>query len=252
VTPWPERTAVTLDVDWAPDFMIEDVTEILVRHRVAATWFATHASPALDALRAESDLFELGIHPNFGPGSTHGDTAEEVLAHCLALVPEARAMRTHGLVQSSALLSLVRGRTPITIDVSLFLPYATWTEPLSYPLETGSLQRIPFIWEDDAEMNRTPPQWSPLALATSAGGLAVFDFHPVHVFLNAESLEPYAALKARGLDQIGAEEAARLRRSGPGARTAFVELVEGLAATGGRRISDLTMESVEGGRRPCR
>ncbi len=68
------RAAITLDVDWAPDFMIDAAAQALVDREVKATWFVTHASPAVERLREHPDLFELGIHPNFLAGSSHGAT----------------------------------------------------------------------------------------------------------------------------------------------------------------------------------
>ena len=56
--------ALTFDIDWAPDWMIEEVASILIEHNVKTTWFVTHASPAIDKLRQMPELFELGIHPN--------------------------------------------------------------------------------------------------------------------------------------------------------------------------------------------
>src|ERR1017187_7044133 len=96
--------ALTLDIDWAPDFVIDFAADLLIRRRVKATWFVTHSSPAVDRLRDHPELFELGIHPNFLPGSSQGKTVAEVLSFCRACVPEARSMRTHALVQSSGLL----------------------------------------------------------------------------------------------------------------------------------------------------
>src|SRR4028119_935918 len=93
------RVAITLDVDWAPDFVIDSVAETLRRARVKCTWFVTHPSPAVDRLRRHPELFELGVHPNFLPGSTQGATAADVLNYCRRLVPDARSMRTHSLVQ---------------------------------------------------------------------------------------------------------------------------------------------------------
>ena len=81
--------AITLDVDWAPDHAIDAVAGHLIERDVRATWFVTHASPAIDRLRDRPDLFELGIHPNFAPGSTQGETPDAVLDHCMAIVPEA-------------------------------------------------------------------------------------------------------------------------------------------------------------------
>ena len=55
---------LTLDMDWAPDCAIDFVSEELVSREVRATWFVTHASPAVHRLREHPELFELGIHPN--------------------------------------------------------------------------------------------------------------------------------------------------------------------------------------------
>ena len=97
---------VTLDVDWAPDCVIDAVAALLIDANVRATWFITHESPALDRLRQRPDLFELGIHPNFFPGSTHGTDPKEILRHCMSLVPEAKSIRTHGLYQSGQIFEI--------------------------------------------------------------------------------------------------------------------------------------------------
>jgi polysaccharide deactylase WbmS-like protein len=230
--------AITLDVDWAPDHAIDAVAAQLIERDVRATWFVTHSGPAVDRLRERPDLFELGIHPNFAPGSSHGDTPEAVLDHCMALVPEAQAMRTHGLVQSTALLALARERTPIRVDASLFLPGAARLAPIEYPLAPGPIVRVPYLWEDDAEMLRPDPAWDAWGVATGAQGLAVFDFHPIHVVLNSADTRAYEALKQRGLDRATAGDIAALRQDGAGAGTAFATLLDGLAG-GGRRISEL-------------
>lgn len=91
---------LTLDIDWAPDCTIEWIARTLVARQVRATWFVTHLSPAVERLRDHPDLFQLGIHPNFLAGSSHGDTTDAVLGHCMGLVPEALTMRSHALVQS--------------------------------------------------------------------------------------------------------------------------------------------------------
>ncbi len=149
-------------------------------------------------------------------------------------------MRTHGLVQSSALLSLVRATTPIATDVSLFLPHARGLAPVEYPLETGTLIRIPYLWEDDAEMWRLRPDWRTEALARSAGGIAVFCFHPIHVFLNSPDMRAY-----RSLGGATEDEAASLRHTGEGAGTAFAELLGALRGARGARISELAADAGE-------
>ena len=226
----PDRPALTLDVDWAPDAMVREVAALLVERGVRATWFVTHAGPALDALRAHPELFELGVHPNLLPGSSHGATPEAVLDHVLALVPGARCVRTHCLVQSTPWFELLARRGTPAIDASLHLPRTGGVAPVTLWTAGGAITRIAHVWEDDLEMARPDPDWDLSATLDGSGGLKVFDFHPVHVWLNSASFAPYAALKAAGW-----HEPERFRAAGdaPGARSAFLTLADRLAAAGG-------------------
>jgi hypothetical protein len=235
------RAAITLDLDWAPDFMIDAAAQALVDREVKATWFVTHASPAVERLREHPDLFELGMHPNFLAGSSHGATPAEVVAHCAQLVPEARAVRTHCLLQSTPLHDeLLRG-SAVEIDVSLFLPGAVGVEPVVQWSPEGRLLRLPYVWQDNMEMYAPQPDWDTKAVL-DAPGLRIFDFHPAHVWLNSASFAPYERLKAsKPLSEVTELDALPLRNSGPGAMTAFLDVADVLAdAGGGARIGDLT------------
>jgi hypothetical protein len=242
---------LTLDTDWAPDFIIDFVAAELAVRGVRATWFVTHASPAIDRLRSRPELFELGIHPNFMSGSTHGDEPRAVLNHCMEIVPEAVSMRTHGLLQSTNLFEQVLAHTPIRADVSLFLPYAPHLRPLEYHWRGRALTRVPFFWEDDFEMERARPRWELSHLLAVGDGLKVFDFHPVHVYLNSAGLDSYQALKRAipRLQEVSQAEAAPFVNRGAGTRALFTELIEHLAAAGSCRIADVTaLASADAGR----
>ena len=119
---------LTLDIDWAPDFVIDGIAGLLQEKNVRATWFVTHASPAVAGSEA-SRAVRVRYSPNFLPASTHGATPLQVIRHCLELAPEALSMRTHGLVQSTPLLSQVMSATSIVADVSLFLPQVPHLRP---------------------------------------------------------------------------------------------------------------------------
>jgi polysaccharide deactylase WbmS-like protein len=234
------RAAITLDVDWAPDFMIEAAADALESREVRATWFVTHQSPALERLRERPDLFELGMHPNFLPDSTHGSTPAEVVAHCAALVPEARCVRTHCLLQSTPLHDeLLRG-SAVETDLSLFLPGARHVEPIVQWSPAGRLLRIPYVWQDNMEMCSPTPQWRVDAVL-DAPGMRVFDFHPAHVWLNSASFDAYERLKQSGpLAEATDTAAHRFRNTGRGTMTTFLDLADRLAAVGGgARVSDL-------------
>lgn len=224
------QLALTLDIDWAPDFAIREVADLLLQAGVKATWFATHKSPMLKELAKHTDLFEIGIHPNFLPGSSHGKTYPDVLRHCLQLVPKATSMRAHALAQSTPILHEVLLHTPIQRDASIFMQNAKNIQPFRWTLQGRSLWRIPYYWEDDIEMSQKHPQWNLNRLMGQGPGLKIFNFHPLHIAMNAPSLKAYERLKARQpqIAQATAIDVARGIHHGQGTRTLFEACVKAL------------------------
>jgi len=231
-----DRVAITLDIDWAPDHVIDDVAARLIAAGVRATWFVTHASPAVDRLRLHPGLFELGIHPNFLAGSTQGNTPAEILAHCMRLVPDAQSMRTHCLIQSTPLYFDVAEHTPIRNDVSLYLPGHPGLQATTFELPGGTLTRLPFWWEDDYEMLRRVPDWDLVSRTEPGDGLRILNFHPVHIALNSATLDPYRALKSRvqWLRSATPSVIGELSQTAcPGTGTAFDAMLSWLSTRGG-------------------
>lgn len=237
---------VTFDVDWAPDWTVSLCADACAKAGVSATFFATHASPVITELAAD-DRFEVGIHPNFLPGSSHGVTTLEVLRHCLEFVPGARSMRTHALVQSSPILEAVGAHAPeITSDVSLFLPFHSHLQPVDCyvgdPLRR--LVRLPYCWEDD--VSPIWPGWSWDSPLIVPPGLAVFDFHPILVALNASSVATYRDLKTalggRPLSGVSPAEVASVAYRGAGVRTFLDRLLDQLKGAKAVTASAVTGE----------
>ena len=221
------QSAVTFDVDWAPDWCIELCAELCHAQSIPATFFCTHETDVLERLR-DYGLFELGIHPSLGPGSTHGNSEREILDHCLSIVPEARSMRTHGLVQSTALYRTVSLECPsILYDVSLFLPDHTNLQVTTLHFGEGkSIHRLPYFWEDD--IASVAPEWDWSNPVPRTAGLRIFDFHPIHVALNMSSFRQYVSLKeslgGRPLHSLSPADLRPFSNDGEGVRT-FLERV---------------------------
>jgi hypothetical protein len=238
------HAAITFDVDWAPDWAIERCIEMCRSYSVPATFFVTHPSPALQAI-ASDPLFELGIHPNFLPNSSHGSGMKEVLDHCLELVPFARSMRTHALVQSSLLFMVICDDYPsIETDVSLFLPNHRSLQPTELYLgyKGRRLVRLPYFWEDDvcAEW----PHWSWESLAPASDGLRIFDFHPAYIALNTARMQGYRELKqalgSRRLYEVGPSDFAPYVNPGQGARTFLERLLQSVQPGEFKLISEIS------------
>lgn len=190
--------ALTIDLDWAPDFAIERMAEHILSQKLKATWFVTHDSPAVRALANESS-FELGMHPNFSVPCSHGRTEDEVFAFMRALLPRAVSMRAHRFHQSSPLFVKAMSNGVI-VDSSLLMPGVPELRPYAMRLDASGreLIRVPVYWEDDVHTFDDVRTWSARELGSLAPGLKVFNFHPMFVHLNSDSMAPYEALKTKG------------------------------------------------------
>ena len=212
---WNDPVFITLDIDWACDDVLNDTIDLIEKHDIAVTWFVTHDTLLLERLR-DNKKFELGIHPNFNPllegDDRLGKNANEVIQNIQSIVPEATSVRSHSMTQNSNILDLFvkHGLThdsnhfiPHQSDISL-KPWAHWNE----------LTKVPYFWEDDvACIYRDITIEKPLRNT----GLKVFDFHPIHVFLNTEDLKRYedsrplhcdaeALLTCRNIDKYGTRD----------------------------------------------
>ncbi|CAN7370736.1 hypothetical protein LJR042_002238 [Microbacterium maritypicum] len=226
------NVVLTVDVDWAPDWAMKQLLDVLVEAETPSTWFVTHESPMLDVLREHPTLVEIGVHPNFLPGSSHGESPEEVISECLRFAPEARTMRTHCLVQSTPILQTVVDASPISVDASVYLRDLSGVSPSTLPLDHGrSLTRFAYVWEDDLEFFAEEPRWDGPRFITDRGTsdeITIIDVHPIHFALNSASVGPYERLKAAlgNMRNVTEADAAEFRGTAPGARTFIQSMLE--------------------------
>ena len=234
--------AITLDVDWAPDYIIEDTARLLIERRVKATWFVTHASPALKMLREHSEIFELGIHPNFKEGSSHGRNMAEVVAHCMDLVPEAVSARSHGLIQSDYLWRYYVESSPIRRECSTFLGHAPGAYPSRFFWKGKELLRIPYNYQDNIEMDMPRPVWDAGVFLGRKTGIQMLDFHPFYIYTNASSMAVFETVKMLGrpFHELSEQELLPHRRRGHGARSMFISALNYVSEHGwGGRVKDI-------------
>jgi hypothetical protein len=191
---WEGRLFLTLDLDWAADPVIAHCLDLVEEAGVAATVFVNHDTPLLARMRANSRI-ELGLYPNFNPllEGNGGGSAEKVMRELQQIVPEARIVRSHAITQSSRLLDLFL-RFGMTHDSNQFVPAHSGIVLRPYRHWKGGLVRVPYCWEDDVHLEYGSPL--PVLEVAAGSGLKVFDFHPIHVALNTESMAHYEATRA--------------------------------------------------------
>ena len=231
---------LTFDIDWAPDWMIDDIAERLIEANVRATWFATHQSAAVTRL-LDNPAFEVGVHPNFLAGSTQGVTPDEVLETMRGWFGAATVVRTHSLFQSERLLQLMADSYGFKIDCSIYLPLARDVKPhkLRYTPGGAELVRIPHVFQDNMFMI-AGHEWSAEPGWLHSPGLKVLNFHPVHAWLNSDGVAAYEALKtSRPLPQWRKSDLNPAGRNRPGAGWFLDQCLTRLRGTQSFTVSEI-------------
>jgi hypothetical protein len=215
---------LTGDQDWAPDWALEAMCEVVTAQDVPLHLFVTNDAPVLRDVPAR---VTFGIHPNFAVGSSHGRTEDEVIAHCLELVPGASTCRVHRFAESSPILGKLLEHGVVAASHPL-----SFLQPALVPLIQGTgFLRFPVVLEDDQFLELAQPELD-LTLALElllTPGLKILNFHPVHVALNTPSLDYYARRRA-ALFSNPCKPCEPYR--GRGVATVLRELIAGVKAAG--------------------
>ena len=246
VRPYTRETSplcFTTDIEWAPDWAIRDLFELADEYGVPLVPFLTHRSDYLDR-RLRDGSPDVGLHPNFLPGSTHGATVDEVIATTRALRPDAVSFRSHCFYDDTRMLRrMADAGFRYDSNVLAFL------QPILAPFRSvAGTVRLPVFWEDDVHSgNQLPWDAGALRPAFDAPGLKIVNVHPVRVALNVPD-EGFAEAHR----QIGSAVDVDPRveaHPGKGTRT-FLEQLFAHAARGDHppvRLRDLYEQAVDRG-----
>lgn len=214
-----QQICLSFDVDWAHEKVIEDVLLLLNEYKIKATFYTTHLSGALN--NVDPSAVEVGIHPNFNnllAGS--GDHYKAIIDELMNSYPDASGVRSHSLVQSGHILQHFE-ESGLRYDCNLFMPYREEIFPLIW---TGNFVRLIYNWEDDVHYLKrrtfTLNDWDFTGLP-----LVIFDFHPIHVYLNTEVNDRYEAAKKYHKDPERLLEH-RNRTKVPGTRDFLISLLQ--------------------------
>ena len=216
---WGHKTFLTFDVDWAHDEIIEDCFNLVSSYAVPSTWFVTHKFCLLGVLTDDKNV-EIGIHPNFNNmlfGETN-KTSFEIIHEILSIVPDSKSIRSHSLTQSERLIDLFKefGFSHVS---NFFIPHTVEMGAIPFYLWDDMII-VPHIWQDNVSMKMDLgfPMKERLM-----SGFKVFNFHPIHVFLNTVSLELYE--KTRPIHN-NPKELIKFRHNGEGVRSQLINLLE--------------------------
>lgn len=223
---------LTSDVDWASDSSIEAFAAFAEQRAITPTMFVTHRSPAIEALRGRARV-ELGIHPNFSPGSTHGEDIDQVIASLLKLVPKPIASRNHRYLDGSEIARGLAARS-VMVDSNICLFLQTRIEPQHH---WSGILRLPCFWEDDVHWERGFGwDFEPLKRVFFSPGLKILNVHPFMFALNTPDGDFYRRHK-RHISTLTAESANELKHRGAGVATFLSDIVDAVYAEGLRFVT---------------
>lgn len=223
---WQNKSFLTFDLDWAHDDIIWDTIEIVEKYNQYATWFVTHDTPLIKHLSA-NPKFEIGIHPNFNAVLNGLDTenhAERIIEKLKLIAPKATSVRSHSIVCGSSLSNLF-AEHGLTHDCNYFIPDYSQIE-LKPWLNSQGMTMVPYFWEDDVAFLND--KVCPIVSLNSRPGVRVFDFHPIHVFLNTEQPHRYASTRPI---HGNPKELISYRYDGYGARNQLFDILEAMASS---------------------
>lgn len=222
---------LTFDMDWASDEVLQDFYELICELDICGTLFVTHDTKLLDVFRRDGRL-ELGIHPNYNmllDGSAESDSVESVIATLKRIVPEAVTVRAHCLASSSLILNEYK-KYGLKYDLNILYPPKRG-DCIQCFHNIAGLISIPFIFEDDVYMMYTEKESIDFYVGEGYfEAPRVFNFHPIHLFLNTDKHKTYENAKPYLSDH------GRLKKfcnkNTAGARNWLIELVNIAKAEG--------------------
>jgi len=223
---------LTSDLDWASEYCVEVFLAVAGRFKLRPTVFVTHESAVLRRAAADGRV-ELGIHPNFLAGSSHGEGIAPIITHVLGLVPQAMAVRCHRhLVDPEIEVALAAHGLRIDSNTCGHLQPGLAAATLA----TGLL-RLPVFFEDDCHWG-VPRSWqfTHHRAAFFSPGLKILNFHPFMLALNAPDAAFYRRHKPL-IPTLTAEEAHRLRHEGQGTATFLLEALAAICDAGHRFLT---------------
>lgn len=192
--------AVTLDQDWCHESLVNYCLKFFNAREIPITFFVTN----FDQKWVDTNNIEWGVHPNFSHGSSHGDSYQEVISRASISIPGAVSWRAHSLLSSSKITDLVNATTNWRIENNFYLPEVRTLPNEKFP--GTEIIRVPVNWEDDLDLRRDRTALDLLVNDSSEESFTVFNFHPIHIFLNSFSMHLYDNLKQQNKIQMSLED----------------------------------------------
>ena len=187
---WVDQIYITIDVDWASDEVLDDTLNLFIKNKTKATILLTHKTKLIKKI-TENPLFDIGIHPNFNyllnGDNRYGENYEEVIDYYLSIVPNSKIVRSHSVTQNTYILDYLK-KKGLKFDLNTEIPYSSKINLKPYRDWTG-LIKAPYFWQENISFKYKWELNHKNFIKNKS--LKIFNFHPIHIYLNSECMERY-------------------------------------------------------------
>jgi|TARA_B110000027_G_C16005115_1_gene249329 hypothetical protein len=216
---------ISFDLDWCPDFMIDEVLKILETSKVKCTFFITHSSPSLKKILNLNH--NVGIHPNYLKFNSIKKNLK-ITEKILNVVPSAKLIRSHALHMNTNLLYEIFKNFPnIKMDLSTLTYKSKFIHKFNYDYIGKKINRINYNWEDSIGIHEKNFKWKTLKYF---GVSNIYNFHPIHIFYNTHSYNHYLKIKKSSPKNLSDQKINDLNHNliyeGEGVRTFFNKIIK--------------------------
>lgn len=188
-----ETIFLSFDIDWAPDFMLETIANLV--SGLDVSFMHTHKSKISSQIAQE---FPSGIHPNILKNSDQGSTLDEVIHFFKKLKINFDTCRFHRLHYGYSDLKIL-SQHGVQLDSSTILFNGKNIIP-NYHYDIDIIL-APYFWEDG--INITSKKFLKTNFIDwETKGLKIFDFHPVDIYLNTSSIGQKELFKSRFINPL--------------------------------------------------
>lgn len=171
-----QKVILTCDVDWAPEYAIESVLQLISEYGFKINVFSTHKS---EILLKKYPNVEVGIHPDFTRPDQH-DWFDKKIFNLMNIYPGSEGMRAHRNFFGQNIGDLAHA-AGLKYDVSVFL----WNEAFCQAHQDyNGLVRFSYMWEDGIHLDTNTP-FTLEAVNFMSPGLKILNIHPILFYLNS-------------------------------------------------------------------
>ena len=205
---WDEEPifCFTSDIDWASEYVLELFFDDIKSWNVPFTLFLTHPSKVISD-HFDDPNFEFGIHPNFLPGSSHGEGLQEIIEACLEFTPKTQAFRAHRYYTVNDIEDMLFSK--YGFKYSSNLPYLL-TPKLRPRIHRSGLVHIPLFFEDGGHIyNKFENRLDPYLPWFKTPGLKIINIHPMNYAVNPAEFTYMRSIK----DRLSREEYVKMDKA---------------------------------------